>query len=90
MSKEDVEEILEEMFDTEYMTGIQPNLNKDWLRSKLTPLVAQKGSVKVTQTIQHPDNVSIYTGGKTKLTHTLPSTCRGEMWLYDIDTNTYS
>jgi len=50
MSKEDVEEILEEMFDTEYMTGAQPNLNKDWLRAKLTPLVAQKSDTNTSDT----------------------------------------
>jgi hypothetical protein len=36
-----VEEIVEEMFDTEYMTDKQPNLNKDWLRTTLTATLQQ-------------------------------------------------
>ena len=38
MNTKDIEEIVEEMFDTVYHTGEQPNLNKDWLRNTLTTL----------------------------------------------------
>ena len=38
------------MFDTEYIGGKQPNLNKDWLRTTLTQLVKEVEAEAITNT----------------------------------------
>ncbi len=49
-----VEDLVEEMFDTEYFGGKQPNLNKVWLRQALT----QHNQSMMSELVEELDNLA--------------------------------